>query len=277
MATLFTDIRKTLAVSAGLHLLLMLLFIFTETGFDFDTSGFTEVSFVASSESQSDTPAPAPRTVVESEPAETPPEAVEEEQPESEQQEPASAGGAELSDVPVNLPRRRMLAEEETIPRNQESEKLTTDQGASDVQSRVDQFDSRQPGSVNPERSTGERLTASPQQMSMDSRGISPTTEMGSPSEAQPFTIEGKAAERSILNKVIPEYPEGVEKEATIRIRFTVLPDGRVGQMIPIQRDYPRLEEITIQALKQWRFNPLPSGAEQSTVQGIITFRYELL
>ncbi len=277
MGTLFTDIRKTLAVSTGVHLLLMLLFIFTGTGFDFDTSGFTEVSFVAGSQSPSGTPAPAPRTVVDSEPAETPPEVTEETQPAPEQQEPASAGGAELSDVPVNLPRRRMMAEEETIPRNRESEKLTTNQGASDVPARSGQFDARQPGTVNPDRSTGERITASPQQMAMDSRGISPTTEMGSPADAQPFTIEGKAAERSILTKVIPEYPEGVEKEATIRIRFTVLPDGRVGQMIPIQKDYPRLEEITIRALKQWRFNPLPSGAEQSAVQGIITFRYELL
>ncbi|HKJ66910.1 MAG TPA: energy transducer TonB [bacterium] len=277
MDTLFTDIRKTLAMSAGLHVLLMLLFIFTETGFDFDTSGFTEVSFVASSQAQSDTPAPAPSSVVESELAETPPEATEAEQPEPEQQEPASAGGAELSDVPVNLPQRRMLAEEETVVRNRESEKLATNQGASDMPSRVGRFDSRQPGAVNPDRSSGERLTASPQQMAMDSRGISPTTEVGAPAETQPFSIEGQAAERSILNKVIPEYPAGVDKEATIRIRFTVLPDGRVGQMIPIQKDYPRLEEITIRALKQWRFNPLPSGAEQSTVQGIITFRYELL
>ena len=91
-----------------------------------------------------------------------------------------------------------------------------------------------------------------------------------------PYTITGDAANRTVLNQKIPQYPPGLQKEAVVRIRFTVLPDGRLGQMIPVQKGDPQLEEITLKALRQWRFNPLSPTAEQKNVTGIITFRYEL-
>lgn len=276
MMDLFTDIRKTLIISAGLHLLLLLLFVFTKTGFDFDTSGYAEVSFVASAQTSSTTPAPAPKTVVQQEQPETPPEVTKEEQPEARQPEPADNAGAALAEVPVNLPARRMREDETTVLRNRQSEKLSTDQGQAEIPYRFEPSDTKEPGAVNPDRAIGEKITASPQQLSVNDRGVSPTTEVGSPANMQPFTIEGKAAERTIVSKVIPEYPEDLQKEAIIKIRFTVLPDGRVGQMIPVQKDYPELEDITIQALKQWRFNALPPGAQQTSVQGVITFRYVL-
>lgn len=276
MIDFFTDIRKTMAASAGLHFLLLLLFVFTRTGFDLDTSEYTEVSFVASSQTSSRTPAPAPKTVVEEEQPTTPPEAAPEEQPEAQQPEPADEAGNELAEVPVNLPTRRMREDETTVLRNRQAEKLSADQGQTDQPYQAETSQAKEPGAVNPDRATGEKLTASPQQFSVNDRGVSPTTEVGSPANMQPFTIEGKAAERTIVNKTIPEYPENLQKEAIIKIRFTVLPDGRVGQVIPVQKDYPKLEDITIQALKQWRFNALPPGAPQTSVQGVITFRYVL-
>lgn len=276
MIDLFTDIRKTLVLSVGVHLLLLILFIFTKTGFDFNTSGFTEVSFIASSPTRASTPAPAPKTVVQQQQPETPPEVTQEEQPEAQQPKPADAGGADLAEVPVNLPTRRMREDETDVLRNRQTDKLSTDQGQAEAPYRYDQSESKEPGVVTPDRATGDKITASPQQLSVSDRGISPTTEVGSPAEMQPFTIEGKAAERTIVNKVIPEYPENLQKEAIIKIRFTVLPDGRVGQMIPVQKDDPKLEDITILAMKQWRFNALPPGAEQNSVQGVITFRYIL-
>jgi len=276
MINFFTDIRKTMAVSAGLHLLLVLLFLFTKTGFDLDASEYTEVSFVASSQTSSTTPAPAPKTVVEEEQPATPPEVTREDQPEAEQPEPTDAASADLAEVPVNLPARRMREDETTVMRNRQTEKLSTDQGQTDQPHKTETSQTKEPGAVNPDRAIGDKVTASPQQFSSNDRGISPTTEVGSPADMQPFIIEGKAAERTIVSKTIPEYPENLQKEALIKIRFTVLPDGRVGQMIPVQKDYPKLEDITIQALKQWRFNALPPGAPQASVQGVITFRYVL-
>lgn len=101
-------------------------------------------------------------------------------------------------------------------------------------------------------------------------------SELSSGSGTTPFQIEGQAARRVVLVKVIPEYPEGLQKQATIKIRFTVLPDGQVGEMIPVIRADATLEKITLDALRQWQFSPLPPDEPQLAEQGIITFRYLL-
>ena len=91
-----------------------------------------------------------------------------------------------------------------------------------------------------------------------------------------PYQIEGKAAKRAILSKVIPQYPENVQQEAVIKIRFSVLPNGLVGEMIPVLKSHDLLERITLNAFKQWRFNPLSPDVEQVPEYGTITFKYLL-
>ena len=279
LLSFFTDIRKTVALSTGLHVLLAIILLLWKTGFDLDASEYAEVSFVSNTSMPSETPAPARQTIQQQEPVQQPPEATDTETaPEEQNDEPPAEESQEIAQVPVELPQRRMLEDEEPLIRDRSADRVPDQTGVGDIPRRDDLYTSRETGEVSTDRSAGERLTASPQSFDVEDRGIQPTTDVGSPaSSSQPFTIEGKAAERSILKQVIPEYPPGLDKEAVIKIRFTVLPDGRIGQMIPVQKDYPQLEEVTINALKQWRFNPLPPSAEQTNVQGVITFRYELM
>lgn len=90
-----------------------------------------------------------------------------------------------------------------------------------------------------------------------------------------PFTISGEVSKRSILWKELPQYPKGLQKEATLRFRFSVSPDGSVHNIIPLQKGDPRLEKITIEALYKWKFTPL-SPPSQDIQEGVITFIYKL-
>ncbi len=90
------------------------------------------------------------------------------------------------------------------------------------------------------------------------------------------YKIEGTVAQRTILFQVLPKYPQGLGKEAKIKVSFTVLPDGTVGMMVPLQKGEPLLEDLTLDALRQWRFNPLPPQEPQVEQKGIITFIYRL-
>ena len=106
-------------------------------------------------------------------------------------------------------------------------------------------------------------------------------TVTGTSSEAgalkdRPYTIEGAASARQVITEVLPEYPPGLNKEAVIKIRFTVLPNGTVGEMVPILKGDTTLEELTLRAFRQWRFNPLPPDLPQISQAGVITFRYIL-
>ena len=105
---------------------------------------------------------------------------------------------------------------------------------------------------------------------------LSDTEKFGDPGQQMPYEIEGQAAPRTVTYKIIPEYPANLQKQALVKINFTVLPNGRIGEMIPRIKADAQLEKITMDALRQWRFNPLPSYKPQEIERGVITFRYLL-
>lgn len=81
---------------------------------------------------------------------------------------------------------------------------------------------------------------------------------------------------RRIYSYSLPEYPEGVSKEIDLRLRFTILPDGTVSNIIPMIKADARLEMAAINSLRQWRFEPLPSNAKQLEQTVVIIFPYRL-
>ncbi|MEN3026507.1 MAG: energy transducer TonB [Chlorobiota bacterium] len=88
------------------------------------------------------------------------------------------------------------------------------------------------------------------------------------------FDIQwGGGGNRIVVYRVLPQYPRGHNVGGRVRLRFTVLPDGTVGTIIPVQRTDPVLERAAVEALRQWRFNPLSTQME---MVGIITFAFEL-
>ena len=72
----------------------------------------------------------------------------------------------------------------------------------------------------------------------------------------------GGGGNRVLLSKKLPQFPKSVKSNARIELRFKVLPDGTVSQVIPLQKADPALEQAAINAIKQWRFNPLADNKE---------------
>jgi TonB family protein len=83
----------------------------------------------------------------------------------------------------------------------------------------------------------------------------------------------GGGGNRIVLHKKLPKYPPGVNTGARIRILFTVSRDGTVMNMVPLQKGDPVLEKAAMDALREWRFNPLNVDKEMT---GIITFTFKL-
>ncbi len=91
------------------------------------------------------------------------------------------------------------------------------------------------------------------------------------------FDIDwGGKGTRKIYNYPLPSYPEGVEKEIDIRLRFTIRPDGTVGTIFPLQKADTRLENAAINSLRQWRFEPLSPNQKQVEQTAVIVFPYRL-
>ena len=82
----------------------------------------------------------------------------------------------------------------------------------------------------------------------------------------------GGGGNRTVLFKKLPKYPPGINiRKGNIKIRFTVLADGTVSRTIPLEKADPLLERAAMDALRQWRFNPLKDNREMA---GIITITF---
>ena len=106
------------------------------------------------------------------------------------------------------------------------------------------------------------------------------TVEDGNNSEVEGkfgFDIDwGGKGTRKIYSFILPQYPEGVRKEANIKLQFTILPDGTVGTIIPKMKADTRLENAAINSLRQWRFEALSSNQKQVEQTAVIVFPYRL-
>jgi len=95
------------------------------------------------------------------------------------------------------------------------------------------------------------------------------------------FDIVGRLANRTILKKIIPQYPSWAEEQGiigTLRLYFTVTPEGAVRSNIKVTKTTgnPQLDQIGVDALKQWLFAPQPPTSEEDVQWGIITFTFSL-
>ncbi len=163
-------------------------------------------------------------------------------------------------------PRERVFMEENPA-RLSEDRVRTTEPPREESQVDLrDRYIGRREDAPAPNQVTGARTGPSPETSEVG-EGLSP---------AQSFSIEWVGGNREKLWGDLPSYPKGLNKAATIRVRFFVNPDGTVGQTIILQKGDPRLESITTQALKTWRFNRLEDNAPQVQQQGIATFIFRV-
>ncbi len=268
--------KRPWVISVLVHLLFFLLAALYQIGFNYKTAEFIEVGMISGSMASS----PSARQPSEASPAtkstSNTPVAVQRQTTtnvKTAAQKPVAKPSTRVAQPqthPVTPPSRRMLEDEEPELAGRQQGKITPDLNSGDAAPANATPGEAQSGSVSTD-ATG-RSTAGQREPGYGRSG-SGSSNSGAD---QPFTIEGDAAQRTILHQVIPEYPSGLQKEEVLKIRFTVLPDGRVSLMIPMRKGDPTLEKITLDALRQWRFNVLPASAQQKNVTGIITFRYEL-
>ncbi|KPJ73150.1 hypothetical protein AMJ52_04195 [candidate division TA06 bacterium DG_78] len=93
------------------------------------------------------------------------------------------------------------------------------------------------------------------------------------------ISLAGPIAGRQILNKVLPKYPswclqKGISGVVKVRIWVEASGNLREGTLVEISSGYPDLDQAVVDALKKWRFVPLPKSVVQETQWGIITFRF---
>lgn len=95
------------------------------------------------------------------------------------------------------------------------------------------------------------------------------------------MTISGQIQGRKILKSELPRYTDQARRkgwEGVVAVHFTVLPDGRVKDNMYLEQTsvHRDLNQMALEAIKQFRFAPLPN--DQSAVEqwGVITIVFRL-
>lgn len=252
------ELRKTFGISFLAHLIILVAFYFTTISVSIDLPEFVEVNFVNAATS---TKKPAsnqkPKPQIKESVADRAPTKTEEtvSMPEK-----------------INLPKRRMLEDEPPELQTAEEKEHSPSTAAT---------------GITPRRSgtQSDRDVFSPQEQESSKESFQPSEDAGgidreamsTPGfQSSSFEIEGKAADRKILFKVLPQFPDGYNKDGVIKFRFKVLANGHVAEIIPTVKNDAVLEQNARSVFTQWQFNPLPRNTSQESVEGIITFRYRL-
>lgn len=103
--------------------------------------------------------------------------------------------------------------------------------------------------------------------------------EAASAGERKGMEIEGPLADRKIKAYAVPTFPDWARSqgilEAEVAIRFNVNAEGLVLPDMRVERTsgYGRLDKLSMESLKSWRFAPAPGAGVQ---WGVITFRFVL-
>jgi TonB family protein len=255
------EMRIALIISLVVHVFIGLICYYIHTELSLQSVEYTEMSFIASS--ARDLPMTVENPLDDMNPLL------------SEPVSPVSETIPQLAD-PVQLPKLRDSEQDEDELIKRDYGKLDAGETVKKIEIASDEYDRNVSLPETPASGEKKAFVLPGQSVSQNKPSPLQNNDRDVPAQNQPYTIEGEAAERRILYQEIPKYPAGLQKEATVKIRITVLPDGKMGPVIPMQKGDPTLEEVTIKALRQWRFDPLPSGVAQKNVQGIVTFRYEL-
>ncbi|KAA3615955.1 MAG: TonB family protein [Calditrichaeota bacterium] len=245
--------KIALITTVFVHIVLLVVFMFLNMGWHYEPSEWIEMDFIA----------------VKSKPAR-----------QRSQARPAPSNKApEIKKQPkrqfnINLPKRKILEEDESLIQKQRRDIVTQDEFSTPVRStnvqkqEVDPLQQLDSGSQKQAADLGD-IQAGDKNLKFEEQDFGRGVTI-------PFKIEGEVSDRSVLHKVIPQYPSGLRNEAVVKLRFSVLPSGVVVNIVPVHKGSAELEKAAIAAFQQWRFNALSTQNPQNNQGGMITFRFVL-
>jgi len=94
-------------------------------------------------------------------------------------------------------------------------------------------------------------------------------SEAGESTETVALDIRGQAANRKI-SSIPPPLQSTYSVDADCLLKFWILPDGTVGEVIPLVQGDRQIIAVAIDQLKDYRFEPLPADVPQVEVWGVI-------
>ncbi len=90
------------------------------------------------------------------------------------------------------------------------------------------------------------------------------------------FKLIGELSKRELIHFEKPKYPTGANANTEVKLQISANPDGTIKTIDILKTGGLLFDQSAIQAVREWRFQPLPPFAEQKVQSGIVTIYFEI-
>jgi TonB family protein len=94
--------------------------------------------------------------------------------------------------------------------------------------------------------------------------------------EREGYRLAGELSKRKIIHFKKPFYPENENENTQVKLEIEANPDGTVKTVRVVKTGGISFDNSAMEAVREWRFQPLAPNVKQTIQSGIVTIYFEL-
>ncbi len=94
--------------------------------------------------------------------------------------------------------------------------------------------------------------------------------------EREGYRLAGELSKRKIIHFKKPGYPENENENTQVKLEIEANPDGTVKSVRVVKTGGLSFDNSAMEAVREWRFQPLAPNVKQTIQSGIVTIYFEL-
>ncbi len=96
------------------------------------------------------------------------------------------------------------------------------------------------------------------------------------PGEKEGYRLAGELSKRKIIHFKKPEYPGNENENTEVKLEIAANPDGTIKSVSIVKTGGLSFDNSAMEAVREWRFQPLAPNANQIVQTGIVTIYFEI-
>jgi TonB family protein len=96
------------------------------------------------------------------------------------------------------------------------------------------------------------------------------------PGEREGYRLAGELSKRKIIHFKKPEYPKNENENTATKLEIAANPDGTIKSVSIVKTGGLSFDNSAMEAVREWRFQPLAPNVKQSIQTGIVTIYFEI-
>jgi TonB family protein len=90
------------------------------------------------------------------------------------------------------------------------------------------------------------------------------------------YRLAGELSKRKIIHFKKPEYPENENENTQVQLKIEANPNGTIKSVTIVKTGGISFDRNAIEAVREWRFQPLPPNIKQTIQSGVVTIYFEV-